>query len=297
MDDYPTISVPTRYSYEELEAFFDERARTKAAADFDYCCFLCRNSVELEEAHFIPIINDYRTFSACSHGLYTHELDPYDAANCLYSCRSCFYLFITTDDVLRKVVLMPCVPLMRYALHVIRHATDVASRSQTLDMIFEDLEHDKISSPHRIRAAPFLHCFQLYPRRAYPESGEPRFDSTELLVLSSPSTYIDDGEGSDATRYCILERDSKPESVQSPSRRVTFYDQEADGSVTLWRIPNRSPGALLGNADTAWVAKAANPTVFNVFDNLLFALSSRRGLPSGFVPEGGRKSWADFGRK
>lgn len=346
MNDYPIPWVPTMFGYQELESFFDEATRTKIASDADQCCYLCKNYVEMKDAHFIPIINDYRTvryldfcsllaylfiafaqLSACTHGMYTHALDPHDAANGLYcerwhlqavrvltpcpACLPCFYIFISTDDVARKIVLVPCIPLLKYALHAIQLAKDEASRSQTLDavrtfwdrtmsttltlpQILEDLEQYPTASDERRAAAPFLHCFQLHPYLPRSESQESNTDPTSLSVCSSPTTYISDGEGPDATRYCILERHSKPGSVQSPSRRVQFHDQRVHGPVTLWRLPNHSPGALFGNADASMIPEPPDPALYEAFYDLQFQLTSERGLPRGYVPEGGRKSWADF---
>ncbi|KZV72403.1 hypothetical protein PENSPDRAFT_362893 [Peniophora sp. CONT] len=183
---------------------------------------------------------------------------------------------------------MPCMPLMVYALHAMHFAKDEASRSQTLDMILDDLEQEPTLTEERRRAAPFLHCFQLHPLQ--PRSEESDTDSTGLLVWSSPTTYLDDVEGTQTTRYCIVEHHNRPGSVQAPSRRVPFYDQGAQGPVTLWRIPMRSPGSFFGNAATAMVDKRAYPRLYEVFENLKFTLKYERGLPRGFVPEGGRKS-------
>lgn len=42
---------------------------------------------------------------------------------------------MTTDDEASLAVLIPCKPLMLYALHVLRLAGDEAPRTQTLDSV------------------------------------------------------------------------------------------------------------------------------------------------------------------
>ncbi|VDC00887.1 unnamed protein product [Peniophora sp. CBMAI 1063] len=294
------LGGPPMLTYKEQEDFFDDKSRAQIRTDFDAKCFLCKITLKRDEEHFVPLIDGVRTFNACVRGLCTRALDFHDAANGLYACQACFRLYTTTDDVQRKFVLMPCIPLMLYALHVINNALDEASRAQTLDMVFADLERDLSSTPERRRAAPFIHCYQLHPLK--PPRADCTPNSSTLLVTASSTTYLIydqdpanlDPQIANTTRYCIIEHCRRSGSMHAPSRLVHFYDQHSRGNIPLWRIPMRSPGLFFGNADAAMVDKPANPELYQVFYKLQYALIYKRGLPRNYVPEGGYKCWDDF---
>ncbi|KZV72382.1 hypothetical protein PENSPDRAFT_362066 [Peniophora sp. CONT] len=190
---------------------------------------------------------------------------------------------------------MPCEPFLRCASHEIRTATDEAPRAQTLDAMLDDLKNELGSTPERRLVAPFLDCYQLCPRTAPCPSTS---DSTALLVSSSPSTYLthpdpNEPETQDLnrTRYCIIEHNG-PASATMPSRRVPLYDPCADGAVTLWRIPTKSPGLFFGNVDSHMFGKEGNPRLYELFYQLRYALNSR-GLPSRYTTENPNSVWVD----
>lgn len=74
------------------------------------------------------------------NGLYGERPGLHDLIDCLTSitaCQPCAHKWlINTDDFGSLSVLMPCKPLMLYALHVFHlRADDEAPRTQTLDSV------------------------------------------------------------------------------------------------------------------------------------------------------------------
>ncbi|KZV72408.1 hypothetical protein PENSPDRAFT_649835 [Peniophora sp. CONT] len=284
------------------EDYFDENARTQIESDFDSKCVLCKAHLQAGQGHFVPLLNDHRTLSACVGGLYTWVFKPYEALSGLYACQPCAHQWLKgTDDVECLAVLVPCKPLMLYALHALRIANDEASRSQTLDAIFQDLENDPSASPERRLASPFLHCYQICPVLEPCESSS---DTTSLLVWPSPSTYLthDDlgwpqTQGSNVTRYCILEPSKTSASVHMPSRTVPLYGQCGDGAVTLWRIHKRSPGLFCGLADSTSIRQDGNHELSKIFHKICFVTRFDRGLPSDYRKIGLPSSWDVFNKQ
>ncbi|KZV72379.1 hypothetical protein PENSPDRAFT_733559 [Peniophora sp. CONT] len=201
---------------------------------------------------------------------------------------------------------------MLYALHVIRHATDEASRAQTLDEMLEDLrkEPNTLTDEQR-RAAPFVDCYQICPYTAPCTSTS---DSTAVIILPSPCTYLvakndthdlnlphldtnkrgaSESLDPHSTHYCIIEPDGEPSENTLP-RRVPLYGPCADGAVTLWRIPMRSPGLFFANADSHMFRKGGNPRLYDVFHELQ-AVLNRRDLPAFYTQQGGDNgTWVDI---
>ncbi|KZV66515.1 hypothetical protein PENSPDRAFT_688901 [Peniophora sp. CONT] len=112
-----------------------------------------------------------------------------------------------------------------------------------------------------------LHCYQLYPVEG-PSASSP--DPT-LHVWPSSMTYVTNSEGSNVTRYCILEHDGEPASGHK--RTVALHGQCEDGAVTLWHIPKRAPGSFLGLAEYNVVSKSSNPALYEVFSELCWGMS------------------------
>lgn len=224
------------------------------------------------------------------------------------ACQTCAHKWMmTTDgDESPLATLVPCKPLMLYVLGVLRSAKDEASSLQTLDevrastwalticrciyppqQILEDLERDPQSTPERLRASPFLYCYQLHPVLK-PSETIPA--STTLLVQPSSSVHLiydDPGrpedQGSRTTQYCIIEHDKGPAPIDIPSRPVPLYGQGNEDAVTLWRIPMRSPGLLVVYAGRLVFERTCNPELYELFVELCIRLGCRRMLLPGYV--------------
>ncbi|VDB86713.1 unnamed protein product [Peniophora sp. CBMAI 1063] len=285
-------------SYEELEAFFDEPARAEIRRHFNSKCVLCKAIVSAQDGHYVPLLSERYTYYICKKSLYTSVFKPYTASNGLFACQRCAHEWLMyTQDQVPLVVLMPCKPLMLYALHVFSLANDDASRSQTLDSIFEDLEKDTTSTPERRSAAPFLHCYQLHPVTG-PNDTRDTVCNPTLLIHPSPLRQLShddhgwpDTYGSNITRYYVVEHDAEPGSMHAPSRSVPRLGQCRDGATTLWRIPGRSPGLFFGYADTNVILDPGDCELYGVFERLRAHMKHFRGLSADYRPKNQLTSW------
>ncbi|KZV64524.1 hypothetical protein PENSPDRAFT_656475 [Peniophora sp. CONT] len=268
-------------SLKEQEGFFDEAVRLEIRADFVSKCVLGKEHLKANEGHPFPLMEDARMVGRTVRGIYHKVLTPYAAANSLYACQPCAHQWLMApDDECPRAALVPCIPLMLYALHVLGRANEEAPCLQTLDEIFEDLKNNLHLTEEHSRASPFLDCYQLHPVCVPDESNPP---PTTLVVQPSPSTYCSYKQDSKTTHYCILEHDGGPAPTDLHPSTVPLYQREGeDDVITLWRIPMRSPGLIFCYAESLVFEKTCNPTLYEVVWELLQQLHRGRGLPPGY---------------
>ncbi|KZV72413.1 hypothetical protein PENSPDRAFT_683786 [Peniophora sp. CONT] len=279
-------------SLRELEDYFDETARLEIRSDFDAKCVLCKKHLEAREGHFVPLMLDARMLARTIHALYHRVFTPFAAVNGLYACKPCGNQWLMAPDGdCPWGVLVLCIPLMLYAIHILSLANEDAPCLQTLDEIFEDLKENPHKTEEHTRAWPFLNCYQLHPVWVADEDTPP---STTLVVQPTPSTLCNYKQDSKVTRYHILEHDGCPAPADIPPRHVPLYGECEDGAVTLWRIPMRSPGLMFCYADYLVYEKTCNPTLYETVLTLRSLLYRGRGLPRGYRMLDLEEEWAVF---
>lgn len=159
-------------SLKELEGYFNEEARLEMRSDFECKCVLCKMHLKASEGHFVPLMLDARMvrisyhpplglglttstqLGRTIHALYHRVFAPYAAVNGLYGERPCsspiIHACILTvlackpcgnqwlmapDGNCPWGVLVPCIPLMLYAIHILSLANEDAPCLQTLDEV------------------------------------------------------------------------------------------------------------------------------------------------------------------
>ena len=79
----------------------------------------------------------------------------------------------------------------------------------------------------------------------------------------------------------MLEHGGESVSQNGPSLSVSLYGRFDDGTVALWRIPNRSHGLLLGHTKSIAMHLDADRRLYDIYEELDDTCLFGRGVPPG----------------
>ncbi|KZV67996.1 hypothetical protein PENSPDRAFT_736223 [Peniophora sp. CONT] len=255
-----------KFNYEQLKGFFPPVVEEESRADFHSRCVSCNIPLGPGEGHCIPILQEPRMWHYSEEHFYASSCEVRGLPNTQFACDTCRRLLADPDsrDWSRLGVFFPCIPVLNYIAYVLQslRSSPKEERMKTVDQILLDLEKYPDLTPERRAAAPFLDCFELYPRRRCNSQLPPEF--TQVHVHNAPPAVSINGRS-----YRIIDSTTADDTLtKEPDSvlKISLYKPRSDDTDTtvLWRI-RRSTGLYLACAAAVWPQDAGHKELYKAY--------------------------------